>query len=37
MARLTEYAGTMDGRLIERDARIPDEYLRGLADLGVLA
>jgi alkylation response protein AidB-like acyl-CoA dehydrogenase len=35
MARLTEYAGTMDGRLIERDARIPDEYLRGLADLGV--
>jgi alkylation response protein AidB-like acyl-CoA dehydrogenase len=35
MARLTEYAGTMDGRIIERDARIPDEYLRGLADLGV--
>jgi alkylation response protein AidB-like acyl-CoA dehydrogenase len=35
MARLTEYARTMDGRIIERDARIPDEYLRGLADLGV--
>ena len=26
---------TMSGRVIERDARIPDEYLRGLADLGV--
>jgi alkylation response protein AidB-like acyl-CoA dehydrogenase len=35
MARLTEYAETMDGRIIERDARIPDEYLRGLAGLGV--
>ncbi|MDQ0693533.1 acyl-CoA dehydrogenase family protein [Arthrobacter sp. W4I7] len=35
MDRLTEYAGTMDGRIIERDARIPDEYLKGLADLGV--
>src|SRR5215207_9443241 len=35
MARLTEYARTMDGRIIERDARIPDEYLKGLAALGV--
>jgi alkylation response protein AidB-like acyl-CoA dehydrogenase len=35
MARLTEYAQTMDGRIIEREAKIPDEYLRGLADLGV--
>jgi hypothetical protein len=35
MARLTDYARTMDGRVIERDAKIPDEYLRGLADLGV--
>ncbi|HEX7202462.1 MAG TPA: acyl-CoA dehydrogenase family protein, partial [Arthrobacter sp.] len=35
MARLLEYAGTMDGRVIERDAQIPDEYIRGLADLGV--
>ena len=35
MARLTEYARTMDGRIIERDAKIPDEYLQGLADLGV--
>ncbi|WP_258803905.1 acyl-CoA dehydrogenase family protein [Pseudarthrobacter sp. NS4] len=35
MARLTEFARTMDGRVIEREAKIPDEYLRGLADLGV--
>lgn len=35
MERLTEYARTMSGRVIERDARIPDEYLRGLASLGV--
>ncbi|WP_455835951.1 acyl-CoA dehydrogenase family protein [Pseudarthrobacter siccitolerans] len=35
MGRLTEYARTMDGRIIERDALIPDEYLKGLADLGV--
>ena len=35
MARLTAYCRTMSGRVIERDAKIPDEYLRGLADLGV--
>ena len=35
MERLTAYARTMSGRVIERDAKIPDEYLRGLADLGV--
>jgi alkylation response protein AidB-like acyl-CoA dehydrogenase len=35
MARLTEYARTLSGRVIERDAKIPDEYLRGLAELGV--
>jgi alkylation response protein AidB-like acyl-CoA dehydrogenase len=35
MARLTEYAKTMSGRLIERDAKIPDEYIRDLAGLGV--
>jgi alkylation response protein AidB-like acyl-CoA dehydrogenase len=35
MARLTEFCRTLSGRVIERDARIPDEYLRGLADLGV--
>ncbi len=35
MARLTAYCRTMSGRTIERDALIPDEYLRGLAELGV--
>ncbi|WP_309075692.1 acyl-CoA dehydrogenase family protein [Paenarthrobacter sp.] len=35
MARLVTFAKTMSGRAIERDARIPDEYLKGLADLGV--
>ncbi|MEQ4519220.1 acyl-CoA dehydrogenase family protein [Pseudarthrobacter sp. B907] len=35
MARLTAYCRTMSGRRIERDARIPDEYLSGLAGLGV--
>ncbi|WP_458780175.1 acyl-CoA dehydrogenase family protein [Arthrobacter sp. D3-16] len=35
MARLADYARTMDGRIIEREAKIPDEYLQGLADLGV--
>jgi alkylation response protein AidB-like acyl-CoA dehydrogenase len=34
MERLTAYARTMSGRVIERDAKIPDEYLRGLAELG---
>ncbi|MBT2587701.1 acyl-CoA dehydrogenase family protein [Arthrobacter sp. ISL-95] len=35
MARLVTFAKTMSGRVIERDAKIPDEYLKGLADLGV--
>ncbi|MEC5190665.1 MULTISPECIES: acyl-CoA dehydrogenase family protein [unclassified Arthrobacter] len=35
MARLTDYCRTMSGRTIERDAQIPDEYLKGLAELGV--
>lgn len=35
MERLTELCRTMSGRLIEREAKVPDEYLRGLADLGV--
>jgi alkylation response protein AidB-like acyl-CoA dehydrogenase len=35
MAKLTQLARTMDGRVIEREAKIPDEYLQGLADLGV--
>lgn len=35
MARLLAFAKTMSGRQIERDAKIPDEYLAGLAELGV--
>ena len=35
MERLTEYARTLSGRVIERDAKIPDDYIRGLAELGV--
>ena len=35
MARLTGFAKTMSGRVIERDAKIPDDYIKRLADLGV--
>lgn len=35
MARLTDFAETMSGRVIERDAKIPDEYIKDLAELGV--
>ncbi|WP_120519528.1 acyl-CoA dehydrogenase family protein [Arthrobacter celericrescens] len=35
MAELRRYCETMDGRAIERDSRIPDNYLAGLAELGV--
>ena len=34
MAKLTEFCATMSGAAIERDAKIPDEYLAGLAELG---
>src|SRR5256714_729133 len=34
LAKLGEFAKTIDGAQIERDARIPDEVLRGLAGLG---
>jgi len=34
LARLEEFARTMDGARIERESRIPDEYLQGLAELG---
>ncbi|HET8879241.1 MAG TPA: acyl-CoA dehydrogenase family protein, partial [Arthrobacter sp.] len=34
MEQLTAYCRTMSGRLIEREAKIPDEYLTGLAGLG---
>lgn len=32
--KLREFLGTVDGSVIERDARIPDEYVKGLAELG---
>src|SRR3954471_12836399 len=33
LARLREYCQTMSGRVIERNDRVPDEYLQGLAGL----
>lgn len=35
LSRLTSLLGRVDGQVIERDSRIPDEYLRDLAELGV--
>jgi alkylation response protein AidB-like acyl-CoA dehydrogenase len=35
LGRLKAYCETLDGLLIEREARVPDEYLQGFADLGV--
>lgn len=32
--RLRDFLDTVDGSVIERDAQIPDEYVKGLADLG---
>jgi alkylation response protein AidB-like acyl-CoA dehydrogenase len=32
--RVHEFLNSVDGSVIERDAQIPDEYVRGLADLG---
>src|SRR5262249_48301400 len=34
LGRLREFLDTIDGSVIERDARIPDEYVKGLAELG---
>ncbi|MFD1812708.1 acyl-CoA dehydrogenase family protein [Rhodococcus gannanensis] len=34
LATLREYCATLDGSVIERDATIPDDYVRGLAELG---
>ncbi|OBK90954.1 acyl-CoA dehydrogenase family protein [Mycolicibacter sinensis] len=34
LGRLREFLETVDGAVIERDARIPDEYVKGLAELG---
>ncbi|HYO31542.1 MAG TPA: acyl-CoA dehydrogenase family protein [Nocardioidaceae bacterium] len=33
--RLRAYCETLDGAAVEREARIPDDYLQGLCDLGV--
>ena len=34
LGKLREFLDTIDGTVIERDAQIPDEYVKGLADLG---
>jgi len=34
LEKLREVLGTVDGSVIERDAKIPDEYVKGLAELG---
>jgi alkylation response protein AidB-like acyl-CoA dehydrogenase len=35
LARLRAYCETLDGARIERESLIPDEYIKGLAELGV--
>jgi hypothetical protein len=34
LSQLREYCETLDGTVIEREDRIPDEYVKGFADLG---
>jgi alkylation response protein AidB-like acyl-CoA dehydrogenase len=34
LAQLREYCAGLDAAVIEREARIPDEYVKGLAELG---
>jgi alkylation response protein AidB-like acyl-CoA dehydrogenase len=34
LAQLREFLDTLDGSVIERDAQIPDEYVKGFAELG---
>ncbi|PXY21667.1 acyl-CoA dehydrogenase [Prauserella sp. PE36] len=34
LTRLRDYCRTLDPAVIEREARIPDEYVKGLAELG---
>ncbi|MBO0864519.1 MAG: acyl-CoA dehydrogenase family protein [Mycobacterium sp.] len=34
LAKLREFLTTVDGSVIERDAQIPDEYVKGFAELG---
>lgn len=35
LAKLATYCRTIDGRRIEREDRIPNEYIKGLTELGV--
>ncbi|HJR89176.1 MAG TPA: acyl-CoA dehydrogenase family protein, partial [Aeromicrobium sp.] len=35
LRELESYCRTLDGRLIEREARVPDDYVKGFAELGV--
>jgi alkylation response protein AidB-like acyl-CoA dehydrogenase len=35
ISKLEEFCRTLDGRKIERESLIPDEYIKGLSDLGV--
>ncbi|QUR68859.1 acyl-CoA dehydrogenase family protein [Mycobacterium spongiae] len=34
LGKLREFLETIDGNVIERDSQIPDEYVKGLAELG---
>src|ERR1700742_3951547 len=34
LAKLRTFLDSVDGSVIERDAQIPDEYVKGLAELG---
>jgi len=34
LGKLREFVDTIDGSVVERDAQIPDEYVKGLAELG---
>lgn len=34
LGKLREFLNTVDGSVIEREAQIPDEYVKGLAELG---
>ncbi len=35
LAELRAYCQTLDGALIERESRIPDDYIKGMTELGV--
>ena len=34
LAKLRQYCETLDGSVVERENRVPDEYVKGLAELG---